>query len=145
MSIPKPLFSLTRFCKEKPKLPCWVAGRFFKLDSQSYLLKSQGLIFFCKSIKPIQEYKEGSRAAVQLVSQISTTEMRKIAEFVAGYKTEEFVLLQSPLNSYKEKNFSYQKIGLIFLKSKFVFEKKKAMRYIKWSFIYWNGIVIFIL
>lgn len=113
MSIPKPLFSLTRFCKEKPKLPCWAAGRFFKLDSQSYLLKSQGLIFFCKSIKPIQEYKEGSWAAVQFVSQISTVEMRKIAESAAGYKTGEFLLLQSPSNSYEEKNFSYQKKGAL--------------------------------
>ena len=76
MSFPQPLFSLTRFQKEKPKLPCWVAGRFFKKDPQSYFLKSQGLVFFCKSQTTPKNYKEGSWIAVQLLSQIPFQQMK---------------------------------------------------------------------
>ena len=79
--MPQTLFSLTRFQKEKPKLPCWIAGRFFKLNSKNYLLKSQGLLFFCES-KKNNEYQEGSWIAVQVLSplsasQISTSQMTR--------------------------------------------------------------------
>lgn len=119
MSFPRPLFSLTRFHKENPKLPCWTAGRFFKKDSKSYFLKSQGKTLFCESKSALKNHPNGSWAAVQLLSQIPAPLISLKAKGIQktdrlrAYQTEGFHLLQSPITSYKEKAFSYQNKGAV--------------------------------
>lgn len=131
------IFSLTRFFKERPKLPCWIAARFFSLDSQNYLLKSQGLSVFCESLKPIKKHREGSWVAVQCLSPLSfkkisgmdsdfiSNENKKtsplssqkfyelLGESTKSYQTAIPLLLQNPSRDYREKGFSYQKKGVI--------------------------------
>ena len=122
----KTLFSLTRFQKQKPQLPCWVAGRFFKKDSKHFVLKSQGFVFFCENLNSTAKYKEGSWLAVQLLSQFSAKKIKdhfnqfhqenptiKTSPLLSGYQVGDSYLLQSPEIPYKEQAFSYQKKGAV--------------------------------
>jgi len=119
MSFHRPLFSLTRFYKENPKLPCWTAGRFFKKDSKSYFLKSQGKELFCESKNTLKNHLNGSWIAVQLLSQIPTPLIslkgkgRQKTDNFRAYQTEGLHLLQSPITPYKEQAFSYQNKGAV--------------------------------
>jgi len=167
------IYSLTRFLKEKPKLPCWIAGRVFKQQGQTYLLQSQGLKLFCKNTSPkanpslnsTPNYKEGSWVAVECLSSISVkkqallpnnqaskkpsckeaespskleswnrkeedhtlepnTKLRErnqtpflenknfnTPDKEAIYQTGKSFLLQKPISSYRERDFSYNKKG----------------------------------
>ena len=140
----KTILSLTRFFYKKTPIPCYVAGRFFDKDQQSFVLKSQGQWIVCKknpkfyktlkikptyednenganksgdklqiskakpgfknSIKP-QFLKEGTWIAVELKS--------KTQDF---YNIGRFFVLNAPLVSYKEQDYSYQNKGEILQK-----------------------------
>ena len=105
----KTLLSLPRFFYEKKPVPCYVAGRFFNWNSQSFFLKSQGLSITCKKSeafykafysKKSPSIKEGSWLALELKTKSSSK-----------YNIGRFYLLSSAV--YKEQKFSYQQKGKI--------------------------------
>ena len=123
MTAPK-ILSLSRFYhKPRKKWPVWVAGRFFHKSSGCFWLKSQAQSLLCEGPIP-PSVKEASWVAVKLLSK------RKNC-----YQADEYLILNTPLSSFTEKNYSYQKKGMIlqewkqFLRVVEDFCKKEGLAY----------------
>ena len=102
MTVPK-ILSLRRFYhKQRKKLPCWVAGRFFNRNSQSFCLKSQAQSLLCEKKFIDSSIKPASWVAVELLSQ-----KNKI------YQIGRHLLLNAPSSSFIEDSYSYQKKGML--------------------------------
>ena len=135
-STTKKIFSLTRFKKEQAPLPCWLGGRFFKINSYHYFLKSQGLLFFCESSTKLPKYQDGTWVKTLLISSIPSmkqkwksikTKNKTTHNLIQDYLKQDFVSnpvpqnyftkdtqdLEKTHNMYQEQAFSYQKKGVV--------------------------------
>ena len=102
MTDPK-ILSLSRFYhKRTKKLPCWVAGRFFNKSQKYFFLKSQTQSLLCEKNHIETSIKEASWMAVELLSK-----KRKY------YQIGKHFILNAPRSSFTEKDFSFQKKGMI--------------------------------
>lgn len=122
---PDSIFSLSRFFhKTKKRLPCWVAGRFFPKNDNCYQLQSQNLFIDCIKTGKEPHWKAGSWLALYLKSENNNK-----------YQVGDYQLLNSPLGSFQEMDFSYQKKGelqqdwCLFLESLKEFFYSKALAY----------------
>ena len=123
MTAPK-ILSLSQFYHKRRKLPCWVAGRFFNKDQNSFWLKSQNQSLICEKSQIKNSIKEASWLAVKLLSCKNSY-----------YQMGDYLILNAPLYSFKEKAYSFEKKGELlqewreFLKSVEDFFLKEGLAY----------------